>query len=55
MSNKDYIENVDYYLEEGRVYFTEKYLKERKKCCGMEHCRHCPYTNKIKDNTKLKK
>jgi hypothetical protein len=55
MGNKDYIEHVDYYLEDGRVYFTEKYLKERGSCCGIEHCRHCPYTNKIKNNAELKK
>lgn len=55
MRNKDYIENIDYYLEDGRVYFTEKYLKERGDCCGLEQCRHCPYTKKEKGNVDLKK
>jgi hypothetical protein len=29
MSKKDYIEHVDYYLEDGRIIFTEKYLKQK--------------------------
>lgn len=55
MSNKDYIEHIDYYLEKGKIYFTEKYLKERGSCCGIDHCRHCPYTEKLKNNKELKK
>lgn len=54
MGKKDYIQNVDYYLEDGRIIFTEKYLKERGYCCGGT-CRHCPYTERAKNNTELKK
>jgi hypothetical protein len=54
MGNKDYIENVDYYLEDGRIIFTKKYLKERGSCCGND-CRHCCYTERIKGNTELRK
>jgi hypothetical protein len=54
MANKDYIQNIDYYLEDGRIIFTEKYLKEKGRCCGGQ-CRHCPYTEKAKNNTELKK
>jgi len=55
MSNRDYIENEDYYLEDGRIIFTKKHLIERGSCCGMEQCRHCPYTEKSKNNKELKK
>ena len=54
MANKDYIQNVDYYLEDGRIIFTEKYLKQKGSCCGGV-CRHCPYTERAKNNTELKK
>jgi hypothetical protein len=33
-----------YYLENGRVVFTEKFLLERGFCCH-NGCRHCPYKN----------
>ena len=50
---KDLVLNIDYYLEEGRVVFTAKYLKDRGFCCGTG-CRHCPYhPNHIKDNTNI--
>jgi len=39
---KDFVKDVDYYLEYGYVIFTEKYLKEKGECCGSK-CRHCPY------------
>tara|TARA_R110001592_G_scaffold104103_5_gene293072 strand:- start:22790 stop:22969 length:180 start_codon:yes stop_codon:yes gene_type:complete len=33
----------DYYLENGCIVLTDRYLKKRKFCCGGG-CRHCPYT-----------
>ena len=42
MEKKDFIKDVDYYLEDGFVIFTEKYLKDREFCC-KNNCRHCPY------------
>jgi len=49
------IENVHYYLENGRVVFTALFHLERGTCCGNK-CRHCPFnpewtkgTTKIKD------
>ena len=44
MEKKEFIKDIDYYLENGFVIFTEKYLKEREYCCG-NGCRHCPYNN----------
>jgi hypothetical protein len=36
-----------YYIENGRVVFTEKYHLERGYCCNsVGGCRHCPYKNK---------
>lgn len=44
-----------YYLENGKVVFTEKFHKERGHCCG-NNCRHCPYTKPVtKGNKKLEK
>lgn len=50
MEKKEFIKDIDYYLEQGFVIFTEKYLRERSYCCGNK-CRHCPYEPKaIKGN-----
>lgn len=35
-------EGKDYYLENGRIIMTERYLKKRGTCCGSG-CRHCAY------------
>ena len=54
---QEFIENVHYYLDEGKVVFTEKYHLERGYCCGSANngCRHCPYEPKgVKRNTKIK-
>jgi hypothetical protein len=53
MTNKPFIEGIDYYLREGRVVFTAKYLTERGYCCGSG-CTHCPYIPRhTKDNKNL--
>ena len=53
MEKKEFIKDVDYYLEEGFVIFTEKYHLERGECCGND-CRHCPYEpQNIKGNKML--
>lgn len=55
MEKKEFVKDVDYYLELGYVIFTEKYLTERNVCCG-NNCRHCPYEPKaIKGNKILLK
>ncbi|MEM8525823.1 MAG: DUF5522 domain-containing protein [Bacteroidota bacterium] len=36
------VENVDYYIEQGRWVFTAAYHLKRGHCCG-NGCRHCPY------------
>ncbi len=35
-------EGLDYYLENGFMVFTERYLRNRGFCC-RSGCRHCPY------------
>jgi hypothetical protein len=51
---KDFIEGVHYYLDQGKVVFTEKYHLDRGYCCG-KGCRHCPFTDpKRKGNTTVK-
>ena len=53
MKKEKLIGGIDYYVEDGVVVFTKKYLVERGKCCG-NGCRHCPYEPKRKkDNKKL--
>lgn len=40
---KELIENIDYYInDDGFVVLTEKYLLDRRYCCG-NGCLHCPY------------
>lgn len=51
----EFIKDVHYYLEEGRVVFTALQHISRGYCCG-NNCRHCPYEPKaIKGNKKIKK
>jgi 2-iminoacetate synthase ThiH len=40
---KEFIKDIDYYIEDGRVIFTEKYNLERGSCCGND-CKHCAYS-----------
>lgn len=48
------IENVHYYLENGRVVFTALFHLERGICCGNK-CRHCPFNPEwTKGTTKIK-
>ena len=37
-----FVENVDYYFENGLMVLTERFLKRRGYCCD-NGCRHCPY------------
>lgn len=51
---KDFIEKIHYYLENGKVVFTEQYHIDRGFCCS-NRCRHCPYEPRyIKGNKELK-
>lgn len=51
---KKLIENIHYYLENGKVVFTAFFHLERKFCCGNK-CRHCPYDPEhIKGTIKIK-
>ena len=53
MEKRDFIKDVDYYLEDGFVIFTEKYHLEKGECCGND-CRHCPYEpQNIKGNKQV--
>jgi hypothetical protein len=36
------VEGLDYYVEDGKLVFTEHYLRKRGYCCES-NCRHCPY------------
>ena len=42
MIDRELIEGVDYYVENGLFVFTAEYLRERGYCCNSG-CRHCPY------------
>ena len=41
----------DYYIENGKVIFTEKYHLKRGKCCN-NGCKHCPYKKDPKNDKK---
>jgi hypothetical protein len=52
---KELIDGIHYYLENGKIVFTDQYHIERGTCCGNK-CRHCPYDPKyIKGTTKINK
>lgn len=36
------VEGKHYYIEDGKLVFTERYHLERGFCCNSR-CRHCPY------------
>lgn len=38
----EFIEDQDYYFENGLYVFTSKFLEQRGYCC-KNGCRHCPY------------
>lgn len=37
-----FVENVDYYFDNGLMVLTAHFLKKRGYCCE-NGCRHCPY------------
>jgi len=50
---KELIDGIHYYLEKGKVIFTQQFHLDRGFCCGNK-CRHCPfYPNYIKGTTKI--
>jgi len=42
MIDRDLVEGIDYYIENGLTVFTAQYLRDRGYCC-TSGCRHCPY------------
>ena len=50
----NFIENQDYYLENGRVIFTSSFLSKRKEGCCGNNCRHCPFIECEKGIQELK-
>ena len=54
MKKNEFIENIHYYIEDGKLVMTEVYHAERGFCCGKS-CRHCCFDPKfIKGNTNVK-
>lgn len=45
-----FLENEDYYLDNGLMVLTARYLLRRGYCC-KQGCRHCPYTEAPKENS----
>lgn len=45
IKEESFVENVDYYFENGLMILTENFLKKRGYCC-RNNCRHCPYSFK---------
>lgn len=45
----EFIEDKDYYFENGLMVLTEYFLKKRGYCCN-NNCRHCPYKENEKEN-----
>ncbi|MBX7172577.1 MAG: hypothetical protein K1X72_16535 [Pyrinomonadaceae bacterium] len=43
-----FVEDVDYYFENGLMVLTAHFLLKRGYCCGNS-CRHCPYEDQSKN------
>ena len=52
MTERELMEGVDYYLENGLLVFAEYYLRERGYCC-TNGCRHCPYGFELIDPARV--
>lgn len=39
-------EGIDYYMDNGLMVLTERYLRQRGYCC-LTGCRHCPWGNSL--------
>jgi hypothetical protein len=51
----DFEKGRDYYLEDGKIIYTKRWLKKRGSCCGSM-CRNCPfYPPYEKGNTVIEK
>lgn len=48
-----FVENVDYYFDDGLMVLTELFLKKRGYCCA-NGCRHCPYQKPHKEKINAK-
>jgi hypothetical protein len=46
---EEFVENLDYYFENGLMVLTAHFLKKRGYCCKND-CRHCPYQKKENKN-----
>jgi hypothetical protein len=40
----EFVEDIDYYFENGLMILTAHFLKKRGYCCN-NGCRNCPYLN----------
>ncbi len=49
LNKEKFTEAVDYYLENGLMVLTERFLEKRGYCCE-NNCRHCPYKIPRKDD-----
>jgi hypothetical protein len=45
------LKQEDFYIENGRLVFTEQYHLKRGYCCGSG-CRHCPYEPRHIENNR---
>jgi hypothetical protein len=50
---EEFIENVDYYFENGLMVLTARFLLKRGYCC-RNNCRNCPYTISANKNLQQK-
>ncbi len=43
---EEFVENIDYYYENGLMVLTAHFLLKRGYCCE-NICRHCPYNKNV--------
>jgi Family of unknown function (DUF5522) len=48
----EFIENTDFYYENGLMVLTAHFLLKRGYCCE-NICRHCPYSKKVSSSVRV--
>jgi Family of unknown function (DUF5522) len=47
--SEKFVEDIDYYFENGLMILTAHFLKKRGYCC-KNGCRNCPYSNETTES-----
>jgi hypothetical protein len=52
LARSDFLPNVHYFIEEGKLFLSPFFLKKTNACCKQE-CKYCPYGNELADRDSM--